>query len=230
MSCRYIIVLLFAFYSSFCDSMTIYLFSLQAVSLLLPEIPKVELRVRAPRVIILTFCVSGCHCKFRFNLQFHWRYFSSILSIKSQGRNVGNGFGSVPQLSEHAWTLVHVHFENDNFNIFDLPLPQPRPQCPRSIDQRKISIVIIRRQTRLAVEKRFHFLVPGTIFISLSSGERCPKHCGRVRLWRKIPPYFQKTRGLKACLLQTAVSRSGFTQSQKTAHTRTVIQSRTRVF
>ena len=59
---------------------------------------------------------------------------------------------------------MHVHFENDNFNIFDLPLPQPRPQSPRSIDQRKIARVIIRHQIRLAVEKRFHFLVPGTIF------------------------------------------------------------------
>ena len=88
-----------------------------------------KLRVRAPFVTLLTFCVSGCHCKFRFNLQFHWRYFSRILSIKSQGRNVGNGFGSVPQLSEYAWTLVHVHFENDNFNIFDLPFtPTSSPE------------------------------------------------------------------------------------------------------
>ena len=61
-------------------------------------------------------------------------------------------------------------------------------------------------------------------FISLTSQERSPKHCGRARLWRKNPPYFQKTRGLRACLLYTAVSRSGFTHSQKTAHARIGIQ------
>ena len=57
---------------------------------------------------------------------------------------------------------MHVHFENDNFNIFELPLPQPRPQSPRSIHQRTIARE--RRQIRLAIEKRFHFLVPGNIF------------------------------------------------------------------
>ena len=55
---------------------------------------------------------------------------------------------------------MHAHFENDKFNLFELPLRQPRPQSPRSIDQRTGE----RGQIRLSVEKQFNFLVPGTVF------------------------------------------------------------------
>ena len=64
------------------------------------------------------------------------------------------------------------------------------------------------------------------IFISLTSRECCPKHCGRALLWRKNPPYISRRLAVlrTVCLLYTVVSRSGLVHSQNTAHARVVIQ------
>lgn len=72
-------------------------------------------------------------------------------------------------------------------------------------------------RNRLVVEKRFHLLVLAFIFISLISRERNPKYCGRALLWKKNPPYFQKTSG-RIWLRYTAVSRRSFAHSQKNTH------------
>lgn len=72
-------------------------------------------------------------------------------------------------------------------------------------------------RNRLVVEKRFHLLVLAFIFISLISRERSPKYCGRALLWKKNPPYFQKTSG-RIWLRYTAVSRRSFAHSQKNTH------------
>ena len=191
--------------------MTIYLFSLQAVSLLLPEIPKVELRARALMVILLTFCVSGCLCNFRFSLQFRWRYFSRILSIKSQGRNVGNGLtqflsylsmrGHLCMCISKTITLTYLSYLYPNL--------VPRVLVPFTSEQLQEKDAIFDWLLKNGFIS--WYLVIYFMFLSLSSRERCPKHCGRVQLWRKNLPYFQKTRGLRTYMLYTAVSRSGFT-------------------